>query len=249
VKAGSAGVRGYKQFLQLDSTSAEVTAAAVTEGVELHETGAATAVLDGKIEIVNPGSGKDTSVILVVDETFVPNAARGEPPPGLRVAPVSGDFKFDGVPDGNYVVLAAFENDFLVRDPDTAIGGTEIVRLTVSNASQTIEQSFKVTGSLDVISPDAEQVVSGTPMFTWEDDSGEDHYEIRVYDAFGNLVWERVDVPGFSGDDPVVAYGDGGMTAEPLEAGMLYQFRATAIKNGGSPIAITEDLRGVFLYQ
>ena len=34
-----------------------------------------------------------------------------------------------------------------------------------------------------------------------------------------------------------------------LESGMLYQFRATSIKQGGSPIAITEDLRGVFLYK
>ena len=34
-----------------------------------------------------------------------------------------------------------------------------------------------------------------------------------------------------------------------LQSGLLYQFRATSIKNGGTPLARTEDLRGVFVYQ
>jgi hypothetical protein len=32
-----------------------------------------------------------------------------------------------------------------------------------------------------------------------------------------------------------------------LEPGLLYQFRATSIKGGGSPLSRTEDLRGVFV--
>jgi hypothetical protein len=32
-----------------------------------------------------------------------------------------------------------------------------------------------------------------------------------------------------------------------LEPGTLYQFRATSIKQGGTPLARTEDLRGVFV--
>lgn len=75
--------------------------------------------------------------------------------------------------------------------------------------------------------------------------SGEDHYEVAVFDAYGHLVWERQDIPSVSGDKNVtVPYG-----GPPLEAGMLYQFRATSIKNSGAPIARTEDLRGVFLYR
>jgi hypothetical protein len=202
-----------------------------------------TWTVDGKVEIVNPGAGKDTSVSFVVDETFNPTALHGEAPPGLRAYPVSGDFQILNVPDGNYVVLAAFENDKLVRDPDTAIGGTDIVHVTISG-NQMLEQSFKVTGSLDVISPDKEEPVSGTPSFTWVDDAGEDHYEIAVFDAYGTKVWEDLVVPGFSGDDPVVQYG-----GPALVPGMIYQFRATSIKQGGSPISRTEDLRGTFLYQ
>lgn len=34
-----------------------------------------------------------------------------------------------------------------------------------------------------------------------------------------------------------------------LQSGLLYQFRAVSIKLSGAPICITEDLRGVFLYQ
>ncbi|MBW2525545.1 MAG: carboxypeptidase regulatory-like domain-containing protein, partial [Deltaproteobacteria bacterium] len=233
VPAGSVPVRGYAAGLQFDSTTADVVAGQTTADVDLGYLGAATAVVTGKIEIVNPGDGDDTSVILVVDETFDDAIASGETPPGLRAYPVDGDFSIPDVPDGNYVVLAAFENDFLVRDPDQSIGGTSIVRISVSGASVDMPESFKVTGALDVVSPDAEEVVSGTPTFIWGDDSSEVRYEVQVYDAYGTLVWEDLNVPSVSGSSTVeVSYG-----GDPLEAGMLYQFRATSIKNNGSPIA------------
>jgi hypothetical protein len=245
VPAGSVAVHGYKVGVQLGEATAKVTAGMETPGVDLADKGEATAVVSGKVDIVNPGQGTDTSVILVIDETFNPNAARGEAPPGLRIFPVTGEFSIKGVPAGNYVVLAAFENDFLTRDPDTSIGGTAIVRQTVAGADLAISEGFKVTGSLNVVSPDAEAVVSGTPQFVWGDDSGEDHYEVRVYDAYGTQVWEKLDVPGVSGDKNVTVDYAG----PALESGLLYQFRATAIKQGGTNIAITEDLRGVFLYK
>jgi hypothetical protein len=205
----------------------------------------ATSTINGKVEIVNPGAGKDTSVIFVVDETFNPTAIHGEAPPGLRAFPVSGDFTITGVPDGNYVVLAAFENDFLVRDPDTSIGGTDIVHITVAG-DQVLQQSFKVTGAIDVVSPDKEAPVSGTPTFIWGDDSSEGHYEVRVFDALGTKIWEKLDVPEVSGPKTVeVQYG-----GDPLKSGMIYQFRAVSIaKDGTTPISQTEDLRGTFLYQ
>jgi hypothetical protein len=245
VPAGMVTVRGYKVGLQLAPATADLTAGGTAAGVDLADEGAATATVTGSIQIVNPGMGSTTSVILAVDETFDPNAARGEAPPGLRVTNVSGAFDIPNVPDGNYVVLAAFENDYLTRDPDTAIGGTGLVHVTVAGQSLPVAQSFKVTGSLNVVAPDAEAVVSGTPTFIWGDDSGEDHYEVRVFDAYGNKVWEDTAVPGVSGaKDVQVVYG-----GPALESGRLYQFRAVSINKGGSPIAMTEDLRGVFLYK
>jgi hypothetical protein len=115
----------------------------------------------------------------------------------------------------------------------------------VAGQALSIAQGFKVTGSLDVIAPDAEAVVSGTPKLSWADDSGEDHYEVRVFDAYGNKVWEDTSVPGVSGSKSVeVDYA-----GPALKSGSLYQFRAVSISKSGAALAMTEDLRGVFLYK
>ena len=142
-------------------------------------------------------------------------------------------------------MLAAFENDGLVRDPDTSIGGTQIQHITVAGGN-VAGGSFKVTGALAVESPGANdiEIVSGTPTFTWEDDSSEDEYRVQVFDALGNQTWETTGNFDPGGGAPAsVAYG-----GPALESGMIYQFRATSIKNG-TPISSTEDLKGVFLYQ
>lgn len=246
VPAGEVTVRGYAAGLALDTATATVSAGKETTGVDLNETGEATAVVSGKVEIVNAPGGSATSVILVVAETFDDATARGESPRGLRQGNISGEFSIAGVPDGDYVVLAAFENDDLVRDPDTSIGGTQIVHITVSGADMTVPESFKVTGALEVVSPGASalQEVEGTPTFTWKDDSSEDMYEVRLFDALGTKIWEDLEVPRVTGSENVsVEYG-----GAPLMPGMIYQFRATS-KKDGTPISQTEDLRGVFIYK
>jgi hypothetical protein len=244
VPAGDHTVSGYKQGLNLAPASATVTAGADTPNVVLTQTGEATATVSGSVQIVNGGNASVTSVILVLEETFDETLIRGEAPPGLRDGDVSGAFSIEGVPDGAYVVLAAFENDGLVRDPDTSIGGTEIVHIEVAGDSVAVSEGFKVTGALAVVSPGAEDIepVSGTPTFSWEDDSSEDLYKVEVFDALGNLTWETEGVfdPG-GGADATVEYG-----GPALEAGMIYQFRATSIKDG-VPISSTEDLKGVFI--
>ena len=245
VPAGEQLVTGFKQGVNLTSETASVAAGAIAGGVDLELDAAATAVVSGQIQMVNPGMGDATSVILVVEDTFVANSARGESPPGLRAVNVAGAFTVEGVPAGRYVVLAAFENDFMVRDPDTTIGGTDIVHIEVANADFAIPEGFKVTGALDIISPDAEMEVSGTPTFMWVDDSSEKSYDLIVFDAFGNEVWSQTGLPSVSGGGEVsVAYG--GM---PLTSGHIYQFRATSVAGDGVPISRTEDLRGVFLYR
>jgi hypothetical protein len=244
VPAGSIDVRGYQRDVNLESKTVTVSENARAENVDLALVRSQAVTVNGKVEIVNPGNGKDTSVILTVKDTFEPDVARGEAPPGLRVGGVTGTFSIEGVPDGQYVVLAAFENDFLVRDPDTSIGGTALVEITVAGQNLTLSQSFKITGALDIVSPTAEEVVTGTPTFVFVDDSSEDHYELAVFDAFGHLVWENKAVPGVSGAKNVsVTYA-----GDALEVGMLYQFRATSIGKGGTPISRTEDLEGVFVY-
>jgi hypothetical protein len=239
--AGSYGVAAYAKGVVYESATADVTDGE-TSTVDLSLADGGGGTVSGNVQIVNAPGGSSTSVILVLESTFDDLLLRGETPPGLRAGGVSGDYAIEGVPPGRWVVLGAFENDGLVRDPDTSIGGTEIQHISVSEGGSTSVEGFKITGALEVTSPgdNAPEAVTSPPALEWLDDSSEDQYEIEVFDAYGQLVWETM-IEGVSGEDPSVPY------AGPLERGMYYQFRVTSIKDG-VPISRTEDLKGVFWY-
>lgn len=250
VPAGSQEVRGHQAGLQLKPATAEVTAGAETKGVELVSDAGALATVTGDVAFVN-ASSQTSSVVLVVKSTFNPTLARGEVPRGLRVATNGGKYEIKDVPTGTYVVLGAFENDGLVRDPDESIGGTTIQEITVGNAPVTVP-GFKITGALEVVKPGAAgpEPVTGAPTFEWKDDSSEDGYEVRVYDTFGKLVWENKDVARVTGGGNVsVPYGG------PALGPGYYQFRAISWRDkktgggGRTYISMTEDLKGVFVVQ
>ncbi len=144
-------------------------------------------------------------------------------------------------------VGVAFENDGLVRDPDTAIGGTAIQKVTVAGGSAAAG-SFKVTGALPTISPGAngpEAVSSATPTFAWGDDSSEDGYDLSVFDGFGNVVWQSPSLPAVNGSSTVSA-----TYAGPALMPGYYQFRAASFRSKTGTktyISMTEDLKGVFI--
>jgi hypothetical protein len=250
---GMYSVRGYAAGVQLNAASATVAAGARTMGADLTVRPGPLGTVAGTVNIVNASGGSMTSVVLVVASTFNEALKRGEVPPGLRAprgdAPsVSGAFTIADVPDGQYVVLAAFENDGLVRDPDTAIGGTQIQRATVGDGGRqvTLSAGFKLTGALAVVSPgagDAPEVMTSNPTFSWKDDSSEDRYVLEVIDGNGTVIWMR-ELPRVTGGDVNVPY-----EGPALTKGKLYQFRATSYRKNNIPISQTEDLRGVFLMQ
>ena len=174
---------------------------------------------------------------------------------GLRAGGITssdGSFVVSSVPPGRYAVLAAFENDSLVRDPDQTIGGTDVAHIDVPEAGGEVplDASFKITGALAVITPGAngiEEVASLTPTLEWEQDSSEDGYELRVYDALGELIVEEDDLPSVNGSGNVIYTLD----RVPLEPGMIYQFRARSFREKNAKrtyISATEDLKGVFQY-
>lgn len=248
VPAGTYTVMGYASGVQLTASEATVAEGEETTGVDLTVSNNPLSTVSGSVNIVNAPGDAVTSVILAVESTFVEGTALAQIPPGLRVGSITGEFTFENVPDGRYVVLAAYENDSLVRDPDQSIAGTSIVHIQVPDPSSgntvILPESFKVTEALEVVSPGATeptQVGDTNLVLEWVDDSSEQSYEISVVDALGNLIWKTT-IDGVSGSETASVQYAG----DPLEDGMYYQFKVTSISNGGSPLSTTEDLKGVF---
>ena len=249
VPNGTTELDGYREGLNVAGQTVEATGD--VRDVVLAASGDGLATVSGNLSFVNPGSGI-TTVILAVASTFDPETSRAQAPAGLRAIDVTGAFTIEGVPPGSYYVLAAFENDGFVRDPDTSIGGTEIVPVTVPDGGGDIslDMSFKVTGALEVLSPGADglEVITDTePTFSWDDDSSEAGYEVYVFDALGNEV-HAGELGPVTGSMPVTYTWTGAVT----EPGMVYQFRAYSYRteSDGSRVYIsaTEDLLGVFTY-
>ncbi|MFV8750963.1 hypothetical protein ACNOYE_10500 [Nannocystaceae bacterium ST9] len=257
VPTGAWSVQGYRGGLQIEPAAVTVTDADVGDVLLVVGEGG-TATVSGSVNIVNAPGGSATSVVLIPKAVFIEVFEFGPVPYGLRapgpgIAPnVGGAWTIAGVPAGTYEVIASLENDFLVRDPDTNIAGTQIVEITVG-AGETLDvpDSFKITEALEVIGPgrDQPEEVTGTPSFEFADDSSEDRYEVVVHDALGNEIWRDDQIPGVSGSDTVVVPYAG----PALTEGMYYRFQATSWREPGggdpSPISRTEDLRGVFVYR
>ncbi len=206
--------------------------------------------ITGQVNIVDGGGGLTTSVVMMAEETFIPGFDKGEIIPGLRApeppeAPIiSGAYTITGIPAGKYVVLAAFENDWLVRDPDPNIAGTQVLHLEMPAVGDIWDLSldnFKVTRAIDIVFPGAlgpEQVDAVNLVFIWKDDSSETHYNLKLFNAYGKIVWEKT-VPRATGVTQLEEPYDG----DPLAG--YYQWRVTSLKSG-APISTSEDLKGIF---
>jgi hypothetical protein len=239
-------VRAFTRGANYTPVDAEVKAGTDVNDVRLARNAVEAGTVTGSVSIV-AGSGQ-TSVIMVVASTFNENLGRGEMPPGLRAPEpgtepnVTGAFTITGVPDGEYVMLAAFENDNLVRDPDPNIAGTSLQRLTVTNGQPDRQPSFKVTSAMALLSPgggDTLEVTSATPALRFQSYSSAKSYVLKVFDTFGTQVWETT-AAAKSGEISVPYAG------ETLRSGRVYQWRVTALGNAGNPISTSEDLKGVF---
>jgi hypothetical protein len=240
-------VRGYSRGVNYIPVEVTVSAGTDQTGVQILKSTTGTATLAGTVQIV-AGSGA-TSVVLAVKATFDPILARGEVVPGLRapnpgIAPnVSGGFTITGIPDGDYAVLAGFENDGEVRDPDPGIAGTTIQFIAVRSGALVAQpDGFKVTTAIEMVSPGAgdapEDVATLTPTFQWNAYPSTATYTVELIDSLGQVIWTK---PGVTATQVVY---DGVALAD----GATYQWRATAFRTGPSPLptSLTEDLRGVF---
>ncbi len=248
VAAGTYTVTAYRKGLYRERKQISVSSNDLKD-ITLAPVQFGGGTVTGSVNIVNAPGGSQTSVVLIPEATFHETLVVGIIAPGLRapeppIAPnITGSFSITGIPEGRYVVLAAYENDGLVRDPDPTIAGTQIVHFEISASAPHKElESFKVTEALAIVKPGATgpEAVTGSPTFEWADDSSEDAYVITLYNTYGDLVWEK-EIGGVSGSATVTASYDG----PALQNGMYYQWKVVSLKKG-APIATTEDLLGIF---
>jgi len=242
------------------STYAPVTTSALVAGdnavAPLSPGNATGTVLAGGL-IFNNGASSAIQVSLVVQSTYVGNLDRGETPPGLTVQGSGAGYTFDGVPDGKYVVLAAFGLDGDVRDVSGG-GNTAAPQVTVQGgAVQGTPPNFKIVPAVDLLSIDGTTVSAtpatvtvATPTFTWRKgsvDSSALTYRVLVFDSFGTQMWSH--------DQAATTTSSITYAGAPLEAGMTYQLRILAIKEtlpvpvSFTQLSQTEDVAGVFTYQ
>ena len=219
-------------------------------GLSVKRSAVASATLSGKVQLV-AGAAPGTSVVLALESTFIASTGRGDVVPGLRAPDpgtpptLTGDWTISGIPDGRYVVLAAFENDGNVRDPDPGISGTQIQHVVVSGGSiqDAVSPSFKVTAAVELVGPGKdgpEGIPTATPTFAWTAYPNADAYVLEVFDALGSPLWTKA-IPDKS---TTTAVYDG----PALTRGQVYQWRATALRKQ-LPTSMTEELRGVIFLQ
>ncbi|HSN16027.1 MAG TPA: carboxypeptidase-like regulatory domain-containing protein [Anaeromyxobacteraceae bacterium] len=165
VPAGTCDVTAYAKGVNYTPvTGATVGTSAVT--ADLSQSTVPTATVSGGVQFVSSTFWDFTSVLLVVDSTYDAVRIRGIAPPGLRVGGVTkgSNWTIAGIPDGHYHVLAAFETDYLVRDPSD-IGGAAVLEFQVVNGvpllmdgttSAATLQGFKITGAVRLTAPIAD---------------------------------------------------------------------------------------------
>ncbi len=255
VAPGSVHVQAYSRGTNYTAVDFSVQAGMDTTGLQIHKLGTPTATLNGSVNLV-AGAPGPTSVVLIVESTFNATLVRGEQPPGLRapdpgIAPnVTSAWSIAGVPDGRYVVLAAFENDGDVRDPDPNIAGTQIQHIAVSAGAVVngVQPSFKVTSAVSMVSPgagDAMDLTPSQPTFVWQAYPSAKTYDLTLFDTMGSVVWSKIGQIAVTGQNNTATYN--GSTA--LSSGKVYQWRATARGTATNPISTTEELRGIFKVQ
>lgn len=163
VSDGSCNVTAYAKGVNYTPVGVTVAAAGTNPvTANLVKSAVPTATVSGSVQFVSATFWPTTSVLLVVASTFDAARVRGIAPPGLKASNVSaGPWTITGIPDGHYRVLAAFETDYLVRDPSD-IGGTAVLEFEVVNGvpllmdgitSAATLQGFKITGAVRLTAP------------------------------------------------------------------------------------------------
>jgi hypothetical protein len=248
-------LRGYARGVNYAVATTGALAAGENVAPALALAAGTGATISGGL-IFNNGAVSPVGVALVVESTYLASLDRGETPPGLAVPSGASDYAVSGVPDGSYIVLAAYGIDGAVRDISGG-GNTAPVRVVVQGGVASISPAFKVKPAVSLTGIDGQPVTgtpvaatSATPTFTWAKASAYSSastYRVKVYDAFGVETWSHDQV---AGNTNTATYA-----GAPLQPGMPYQLRILALAEAmpvpAAPTVLsqTEDLLGVFTWQ
>jgi len=241
-----------------EASGVQVSGGAEVTGVDLLVAADPPGWVTGTCNFVAGGS-PPASVVL-----FYPGTT--EAVPGLGVE-TSGAFAIEGVPDGTYDVLATFDNDCNVLDPDTHLAHTAVQRITVAGGEVALDDPFNITDAIDLTGvwggdecdrddgtiTTAEFVEGETVTFTWAAYPGStEGYAIEVIDVMGNVVWGGFEADGlprqrFAKEILQVDYA-----GDALKPGLSYRWMLWALANdkdapyGFRYISSSENLRGLF---
>jgi hypothetical protein len=258
VPAGATHVEAYRAGVGFPGVDVTAPSGDHMDGIDLTGSVAGLGSVEGRLEIVNAEGNLATTVILVADSTFeqVPPFSRGFAPAGLRAANVTSAFSIDAVPPGFYAVVPAFENDYVGRDPARSMAGmdTEFIQVDQNGdvrgvAGPAPELQLYITSALAVASPGAMQFehlsARDAVEFAWAADPAADGYELRVFDTFGTVVRQALDIPAGADSQR------GQYTVQGLAPGAVYQFRVVSFRQSDDMTSreylhATEDLRGAF---
>jgi hypothetical protein len=245
-------LRGYARGVNYAAATTGALAAGENVAPALVLAAGTGATISGGL-IFNNGAASPVGVALVVESTYVPSLDRGETPPGLAVPSGASDYVVSGVPDGSYIVLAAYGIDGAVRDISGG-GNTAPARVVVQGGVAGISPAFKVKPAVSLTGIDGQPVTvtpvavtSATPAFTWAKASAYSSastYRVKVYDAFGVETWSHDQA---AGNTNTATYA-----GAPLQPGMPYQLRILAlaeampVPSAPTVLSQTEDLLGVF---
>ncbi len=183
VPDGTCSVTAYAKGVNYTPVAVTMTAGVPSPATaDLVKSAVPTATVSGNVQFVSTTFWPTTSVLLVVASTYDAARARGIAPPGLKASNVSNgsNWTITGIPNGHYRVLAAFETDYLVRDPSD-IGGTAVLEFQVVNGvpllmdgttSAASLQGFKITGAVRLEAPIADTTGACSTLTTLPSDPG-----------------------------------------------------------------------------
>jgi hypothetical protein len=214
--AGSAGSAGSAAGAALDA------------GTEASAGGSGVTVT-GSLDFVDR-SPSPTSVILAPASSFDPDVLHSAVPEGPKVSGVTTSWSIENVPPGNYLVLVAFEDDGLTRDPKFSE-----TPISVGNDSVQVG-SIPVSPAIVIVKPHGETLPATQISFEWIDDEGEMSYDVSLIDSAGNQVWAA----GYFAGTTQIGYEG------PVLAPGQYQLRVRSVGSDLLPIHRSEDLAGTF---